>query len=43
LEYGWDGRFSETDVPQGVYTYRIHVFDILGEPHNYFGTFTLFR
>lgn len=43
LEYGWDGRFNGTDVPLGVYTYRIHVFDILGEPHNYFGTFTLFR
>lgn len=43
LNYGWDGRFFGSDVPLGVYTYRIRVYDILGEPHNYFGTFTLFR
>jgi len=43
IGYGWDGSFMGTQVPQGVYTYRIRVYDVLGEPHNYFGKFTLQR
>jgi gliding motility-associated-like protein len=43
LDYGWDGTFNGSKVQQGVYTYRIRVYDVMGEPHNYFGTFTLFR
>lgn len=43
MDYGWDGRFQGTDVPQGVYTYRIRTYDVLGEPHNYSGKIVLFR
>ncbi|MCF8256541.1 MAG: choice-of-anchor L domain-containing protein [Flavobacteriales bacterium] len=43
LGYGWDGSFHGTQVPQGIYTYRIRVYDVLGEPHNYFGKFSLYR
>ncbi len=43
IDFGWDGTYQGSPVPQGVYTYRIRVYDLLGEPHNYFGTFTLYR
>lgn len=43
LDEAWDGTFKGKQVPQGVYIYSIDVIDILGEPHKYRGTFTLFR
>ena len=43
LDKGWDGLYKGKLVQQGVYTYRIEVVDVLGEPHIYFGTFSLVR
>jgi len=43
IETGWDGRFNGTLVPQGIYTYQIELYDILGEPHEYTGTFSVVR
>lgn len=43
LDEKWDGRYKGKMVPQGVYTYRIETWDVLGEPHEYFGGFTLSR
>lgn len=43
LDEPWDGTFKGKPVQQGVYIYSIDVIDILGEPHKYRGTFSLFR
>ena len=43
LDEGWDGHYKGKLVQQGVYTYKIEVIDVLGEPHKYFGTFSLVR
>jgi gliding motility-associated-like protein len=43
LDEKWDGRYKGKKVQQGVYTYRIESWDVLGEPHEYFGKFTLSR
>lgn len=43
LDYGWDGTFKGKKVPQGTYIYYINLYDILGEPHKYRGTFKLIR
>lgn len=43
MDFGWDGTFKGKDVPQGVYIYKITVFDILGEPHKYYGQINLIR
>jgi gliding motility-associated-like protein len=43
LEEGWDGTYKGKLVQQGIYVYKIDVVDVLGEPHKYFGTFSLLR
>jgi gliding motility-associated-like protein len=43
LDQGWDGFYKGKLVQQGTYTYKIDVVDTLGEPHMYFGTFSLVR
>lgn len=43
LDNGWDGTFKGKPVQQGVYTYKIETVDILGVPHEYYGTFLLLR
>lgn len=43
MDFGWDGRYKGKQVQKGTYTYMIETFDILGEPHEYFGTFSLIR
>ncbi|MGB1318997.1 MAG: gliding motility-associated C-terminal domain-containing protein, partial [Flavobacteriales bacterium] len=32
LDFGWDGKYKGKPVQQGVYTYKIVVVDVLGEP-----------
>lgn len=43
LDTGWDGSFKGKPVPKGVYTYKIKTVDVMGVPHQYYGTFTLLR
>jgi len=43
IENGWDGKVNGNPVQQGVYTYQIELYDTLGEPHEYHGTFVLNR
>lgn len=43
LDEGWDGKYKGKLVQQGTYVYKIDVVDVLGEPHKYFGTFSLVR
>jgi gliding motility-associated-like protein len=43
LDLGWNGFFNNKLVPQGTYIYKIETVDVLGEPHEYFGTFSLIR
>ena len=43
LDEPWDGTFKGKQVPQGVYGYRIEIWDVLGEPHEYFGKSKLSR
>ena len=43
LGTGWDGTYKGRQVQQGTYVYAIEIEDVLGEPHKYYGTFSLFR
>jgi gliding motility-associated-like protein len=39
---GWDGRYMNADVPDGIYVYRVHV-ETACEVQTYMGTVSLFR
>lgn len=43
IDEGWDGKFKNGFVPQGVYFYVVNVVDLIGESLNYKGTITLLR
>lgn len=43
IRVGWDGKFADSNSPQGVYIYRIQVRDIFGEWHEYIGKINLIR
>ncbi|MFT7102613.1 MAG: gliding motility-associated-like protein, partial [Bacteroidia bacterium] len=42
-DYHWDGTHRGKQVQKGVYIYRFDLLDVLGEPHIYRGSVTLFR
>lgn len=43
MDEPWDGTYKGKQVQQGVYSYRIETWDVLGEPHEYFGKIVLTR
>lgn len=43
LSRGWNGKFNDSDCPQGSYVYKIKVRDIFGEWHDYSGRISLVR
>lgn len=40
---GWDGTSGGIKCQQDVYVYRVIIRDVLGEPHKYYGHFSLIR
>lgn len=42
-EQGWNGKFNENDVPQGVYTYQVSVTTLKDEKKRFVGTVTILR
>lgn len=40
---GWDGYYQGKPAPEGVYTYKLEVFDLKNKLHTYFGHLNLIR